>query len=113
MKSRQRQLFDRRLSFELAAFYNKFKGLQASVADVSGTTGAVLVSIANVGGAVSKGIELESRLRLTRQLSAGLELSILDSYYTNYRNAGGSAYDVALGHPIVDLTGAKTRYAPD
>jgi outer membrane receptor protein involved in Fe transport len=105
--------FDRRLNTSIALFYNKFRDLQTSVSNLTGVAGGAIVSVANVGGAVAKGIELESRLRVTQRLSVGLDVSLLNSRYTDYPNAGGTALDIAQGHPVISLTGQPTRYAPD
>jgi iron complex outermembrane recepter protein len=43
---------------------------------------------------------------------AGLSLSLLDSYYSSYPNAGATPLLVAQGQPIFDLTDHRTRYAP-
>lgn len=104
---------DQRLQLSIAAFRNKFKGLQNSVSNLTGTAGGVTVSVANVGSSIAKGVEFEARLRASDRLSAAFDFSLLDSYYTDYPNAGGTALDVAQGRPIIDLTGKPTRYAPD
>jgi len=105
--------FDHELNTSIALFYNKFRDLQTSVSNLTGVAGGAIVSVANVGGAVAKGIEFESRLRVTQRLSVGLDVSLLHSRYTDYPNAGGTALDIAQGHPIISLTGQPTRYAPD
>ncbi len=105
--------FDHRLNTSIAFFYDKFRNLQTSVSNLTGAGGGVIVSVTNVGGAVAKGIEFESRLRVTDRLSFGLDVSFLNSHYTDYKNAGGTALDLAQGRPIIDLTGKPTRYAPD
>jgi iron complex outermembrane recepter protein len=105
--------FDRQLNTSIALFYNKFRDLQTSVSNLTGVAGGAIVSVANVGGAVAKGIELESRWHATHRLSVGLDVNVLDSHYTDYPNAGGTALDIKQGHPVIDLTGRPTRYAPD
>jgi outer membrane receptor protein involved in Fe transport len=105
------QWLDRRLTFDVALFYNKYDGLQASASQNS--TGAILAVVRNVGGAISKGAEIEARWVIDSHWTAGLSLSLLDSYYSSYPNAGAPPILVARGQSIVDLTDHKTRYAPD
>nr|WP_223262587.1 TonB-dependent receptor [Sphingobium sp. SCG-1] len=104
------QLFNRRLTVNVALFRNDFDNLQVSTSQNFGA--GVVNSIGNAGGARAKGLELESRLRLGRGFSTGLSFTLLDSKYTSYPLAGGSALDVQQGRPFVDLSGARTRYAP-
>lgn len=104
------QPFDR-LTVNVAVFRNDFSGLQVSVSQNTST--GVLNVIANAGGARAQGVEVESRLRISDGLTAGLNLTLLDSFYTDYANAGGSALDIVQGRPIIDLTDQPTRYAPD
>ncbi|WCT74461.1 TonB-dependent receptor [Sphingomonas naphthae] len=104
------QWFDRRLTLNLAVFRNDFKDLQVSVSQNFGV--GVINVIGNAGGARAQGVEVEGRWRVISGLTTGLSLTLLDSKFTDYRNAGGNALDVQQGRPFVDLTGVRTRYAP-
>ncbi len=104
------QWFNRRLTLNVAVFRNDFSDLQVSASQNFGV--GVVNVIGNAGGARAQGIEVEGRWRITSELTTGLSLTLLDSKYTDYRNAAGNALDVQQGRPFVDLTGTRTRYAP-
>lgn len=104
------QWFNRRLTLNVAVFRNDFRDLQVSASQTFGV--GVANVIGNAGGARAQGIEVDTRWRITNELTTGLSLTLLDSKFTEYLGASGSALDVQQGRPFVDLSGTRTRYAP-
>lgn len=107
------QFLNRRLTLNIAAFRSDFEGLQQSAIQTNGVTGGVFPVVTNAKGARSQGIEADIKWQVTSNLDANLSLTYLDSKFTDFTNAGGSSTDVAQGHPIVDLSGKRARFAPE
>ncbi len=107
-------LLDRRLSFGLAALYNRIRDLQVLVLSLE-SSGAV--TLENAPETVIKGIEAELEwLPLPRALP-GLQLKAgamaLHGRYTDYPEGSGFDTRTGLFRSDLDLTGNKTVRTPD
>lgn len=82
-------LWDRRMTLNLAAFYNDYKDLQLSsfVADAQGGFAALFT---NAGAATTKGLELELNARLSTDLTVTGTAAWLDAGYDEYIGPGGA-----------------------
>lgn len=102
---------DGRATFNVALFRSKFSDLQLSgIAPTS--NGAFVNRVQNAGGAVSRGIEVETSLRLLDSLRMSLSGAYLDAYYTRYANATPTAQQTLQGLRFQDLSGARPPLAP-
>lgn len=122
------ELLDGRATVNVAVFRSKYEDLQlAGVVPSSG--GAYVNRVQNAGGAVSRGIELETGLRITQGLRTSLSATYLDSYYSSYPNATPTALQTrqlnlcVAANPspstacnalrVQDLSGQETPFAPN
>ncbi|WP_176590566.1 MULTISPECIES: TonB-dependent receptor [Sphingobium] len=92
-------LFDRRLTFNLTAFYMKYKRQQ--VQDQIAVGSSLLTTLRGFDGTI-KGLEVESNLRISDGLSAYANLGLLDSKYDD----GQATFAGPIG-------GNPFPYAPD
>lgn len=106
------QWLNRRLTFNIAAFRSDFEGLQQSAIGDGGVQGGIFPIVKNAKGARSQGIEADTSLRVSSALSVNLSVTYLDSKFTDFKDAGGSPTDIALGNRVIDLSGKRGRYAP-
>lgn len=86
-------LFDRKLQFNIAGFFSKYRNLQQSTTIPGGPNGNQTVT-SNVGSATIKGIELDTALRPTDGLKITATLAILDSQFRNF--IVGNVYNGAI-----------------
>ena len=77
------ELFGRRLTFNLSAFWTELEGLQANIVPTNGNRSY----LANVGDVRSRGVELDANLRATDEVTFTLNGSYNDAIYTRYPNA--------------------------
>lgn len=78
------QFFDRKLTINIAAFYNKFAGLQVQ-RQVPAPNGLTTLSIIeNSGKGRSYGAEFEATFRPVKALTLGLTAVYLNAKYTDY-----------------------------
>jgi len=109
-------LFDRTVSFNLAMFLSNYKDLQQSVTEITPTS--AFISVTNVGGLRTQGVETELNWQPNGRFNAGINLAYLDSYYKDYANAGCTAAQaieaLANGIPVCvqDLSGESPPFAP-
>ena len=73
------QFLDNRVTFNLAAFYYKYKGIQALIGSNDPVTGAAIVLYINAGDPRTYGLEGELSARLTDHLEVRLGASYLDT----------------------------------
>jgi outer membrane receptor protein involved in Fe transport len=71
----------------LAAFYSRFENLQ-----VSQFTGATTFIVSNAASAETRGVEIDGRWRVSAPLELHANLAWLNFEFTNYRNAGCTAF---------------------
>ena len=83
-------LFDDRLSLNAAVYYNRVSNLQQQVFIGKGAAG---VNILNVGESHSQGVELQTRLRATNDLTLGLDYAYLEAGFDKYMVLGVNVAD--------------------
>ena len=113
------QLFDRRMTLNLAAFRNDFSNLQV-VINGTNAAGAPVNFVRNAAASRAQGIELETRFAVTDYFKIAAAGTYLDSTYRNYADAGATyaqqlAAIQAGRNPSAerqDLSGRRTLYAP-
>ena len=95
------QFMDRRITFNIAAFYNKFSGLQVQ-RQVPAPNGLTTLSIIeNAGKGRSYGVELETLFRATDALTLGFNAVYLNSQYTDYETGtAANGLGPLLGCPV-------------
>ncbi len=76
-------LLDNRVTFNVAAFYSQYKGLQQNTTIPGGPTGNQTIT-ANVGKANIKGIEADLVAKPTPELTLRGSLGLLDSNFKNF-----------------------------
>jgi len=111
------QFMDRHVTLNLAAFYNKYSGLQVQ-RQVPAPNGLTTLSIIeNAGKGRSYGLEAEVVLKPTDRLTVGIAAVYLDSKYTQYET-GTSANGLGplLGCPVApaarDFTCESGGFSP-
>jgi iron complex outermembrane receptor protein len=80
------QLFDRRLTLNLAGFWTDISNYQSAVTTIT-NLGSSLQYLQNVGAVRSRGAEADSNFALTRRISLSANVSYTDAYYVHYQNA--------------------------
>lgn len=103
-------LLDGAAEFNVALFYSEFDDMQVSAQEGDSFT------VANAGSAISQGVEIDGRWRLTENLTLIGNLAYLDSYYDEFE--GNQCYQgqtEALGciDGAQDSSGQKTMFAPE
>jgi iron complex outermembrane recepter protein len=115
-------LFDRRVRFNIATFFSKYKGIQLSLGNCTAITGqgfgAPCALPVNAGDADVKGIEVETTIRPFDGASIDTALSYIDFEYkrfgtfTSTNPTTGAVTTVAVGGPT-NLNGPQYGdYAP-
>lgn len=109
-------LFNRTVSFNLSIFRSVYKDLQQSVTQFTETS--AFITVANVGGLITKGVEAELVWQPNDRFKFGADFAVLDTAYRNYANAGCTALqslEARLAGQvgcIQDLTGRSPPFAP-
>lgn len=103
-------LLDGAAEFNVTLFYSVFDDMQVSAQEGDSFT------VANAGSAISQGVEIDGRWRLTENLTLIGNLAYLDSYYDEFE--GNQCYQgqtVALGciNGAQDSSGNRTMFAPE
>jgi iron complex outermembrane receptor protein len=99
------QLFENRLTANLAAYYTQVKDFQANVVD-SGP-GALRGYLANVEEVRVKGAELDLTARPTADLSGYLTVSWTDGEYTDFENGPCPLERIGASTAACDLSGQE------
>jgi len=98
-------VFDRRLQFDLAAFYSKYNRLQQNTTIPGGPTGNQTIT-SNVGSANIKGVEVDFNARPAEHLHFNGSLGYLDAKFKNFIvgnvGPGGNIipFDYSANNPI-------------
>jgi len=79
------QFWDRRVTFNLAAFWTEVKDYQATV--TNGQLGVIRGYLANAGKVRSRGIELDSSIRPTDRFRAYFNGAFTDAKYVDFEDA--------------------------
>jgi len=109
-------LFDRRVRFNLAAFFSKYKDIQLSLGNCTAIAGvgfgAPCALPVNAGDADIKGIELETTIRPIDGMTIDGAVSYLDFQYKRFGEYAVGAGTVSVGGPT-NLNGPQFGdYAP-
>ena len=105
------ELFDRRVSLDVAAFRNDFSDLQV-VIDGNNAAGALVNFVRNAAASRAQGVEVEAKWVVSPAFRVSTEGTYLDSKYRNYKNAGPTYAQQLAGQQTQDLSGRPTLYAP-
>ena len=102
------QLFDRKLDLNLAGYVSDYKNMQQNLTVPGGPTGNQTITGNVPGGAIIKGIEMDTSLRVTSQLRISASAAYMKSHFRNFVANG------ALAGVIVPFDYSKNRliYAP-
>ncbi len=96
-------LLDRRIRFNVAAFYSKYKGIQLTLTNCTVQAGAGFGAPCalpvNAGDADMKGIEIETTLRPTEGLLIDGSMAFLDFDYKKFASFSTGAGTVSVGGP--------------
>lgn len=109
-------LFNRTLRFNLAVFRSDYKNLQQAVAQFTATS--AFITVTNVGGLKSQGIEADLEWRPNRNWHLAANLALLDTAYRNYANAGCTALQALQATQAgqvgcaQNLTGRSSPFSP-
>ncbi|WP_298200391.1 TonB-dependent receptor [Novosphingobium sp.] len=91
-------LFDRLLSFSLAAYKTRFNGFQANFPAVF--LGAISTRLTNAGSVNSKGIELDATLRPSRNLRLSTAMAFTDAKIDQFICPSGTTCPNYDGQPL-------------
>jgi iron complex outermembrane receptor protein len=100
----KQQLFDNRLTLNIAGFWTNLKGLQANIVPSNGNRSY----LANVGNVRTRGIEADVTLRATDRLTFSGSGAYNDATYTSYPNAPCPVGVTG----VCDLTGERLYQSP-
>lgn len=109
-------LLDRSLSFNLSVFLSEYEDLQQSVSQFTETS--AFITVANVGGLETKGIETELLWRPVENWQFGADIALLDATYKDYPNGGCNALQAFQSQAngeltcFQDLSGEAPPFAP-
>ena len=109
-------LFDRAVSFNLSIFRSDYKDLQQSVTQFTATS--AFISVTNVGGLQTQGIEADLVWRPSERFEFGSDFALLDATYRNYSNGGCTALQALRANQanqaacLQDLSGQSPPFAP-
>lgn len=105
------RLFQGAASLQIALFRSDFDDVQSSTYD-----GLIGFTVNNAGETRSQGIEIESRARLSKALTVGLNYAYLDAKYITFENAqcynGQTAAQGCIGG-VRSLNGERTQFSPE
>lgn len=110
-------LLDRRLQFNVAAFYSKYNDLQQNTTIAGGPTGNQTITD-NAGKATIKGLEFDANFRATQHLRFTATLGVLRSKFNEYMVPGvspitGSPVSPITGNPVIfDYSRNRLIYTP-
>ena len=104
------QLFDRRVTLNLAAFWTEVGDYQTSIVDVDTSAGARLY-IANIEKVRSRGLEAEASIRPVEGVTIGASGAYVDAVYVSYKNGGCPPERLNRGR-ICDLSGEPLAGSP-
>lgn len=105
-------LADGAAELNISIFRSEYDDLQTSAFD-----GVAGFTVGNAGSAISQGVELDGRWRLTEGLTVSGSVSFLDATYDDFKNAGCSQFHAKFTNEceggIRDLSGEPLVFAPD
>ncbi|MEA1942487.1 MAG: TonB-dependent receptor [Pseudomonadota bacterium] len=102
-----------RMQFNATAYFAQYENLQISQFD-----GTIGFNVGNAGETEIAGVDLDTRIALTDELTLSAGLSYLDFEYTDFRR-GNCAFgetpdgDIVNGVQLCDYTGRRGRFTPE
>jgi iron complex outermembrane receptor protein len=99
------QLFDRRLTANLAVFRSETTNYQANVVDTAG--GALRTYLDNINEVRSQGVELDLRLAPVGGFTAYTSVSYTDAKYVDYKNGPCPLERIGAATTACDLSGKR------
>ena len=108
------EFFDRALAVNLAAFWMKYKDMQVSAIEYTGTGIARQQQLvtSNAAKASISGLEAEWSWRLTRADRITGNLSLLEAKYDDFLTCDSALLDCAVAANVVNLKGDRLPHAP-
>jgi len=104
-------LFDRRLSINVAAFYSKFSDLQESI-NVNVPGAGTINVVENAAKSTVKGLEFTTVIRPSDALTISADLGYLSSKYNDYVGAPCASLQNLRPGCTQDLSGITRAFAP-
>ncbi|MET0987193.1 MAG: TonB-dependent receptor [Steroidobacteraceae bacterium] len=105
--------FDRRVRFNIAAFYSEYTDLQETTFSV-GASGIPVSITGNAAESTSKGVELESAFQVSEELQLTLDVALLSSEYDKHpRGVCPLFLQATTPQCVADLSGKDRAYSPD
>lgn len=105
------ELLDRTLALNLDAFVMKYKDMQVSAIEYTGTGQQQLVT-SNAAKSTIQGIEAEWSWRLTKDTRFSGNVSWLDAQYDDFVTCDSALLDCNLASSVVNLKGDALPHAP-
>jgi outer membrane receptor protein involved in Fe transport len=99
------------LLLNLDIFRSNYKDLQVTELVSDPVLGLVQLTT-NAATSRSQGVEFETQWAMSKSFRLKSNLTYLDSRYTSYPNAGGTALQLYNGIQFQDLSGQPTEFAP-
>ncbi len=96
-----------RANISTAVFYTEITDLQVT------SFGVLAFKVGNAAELTSQGVEFETQIAVTEDLTAGLSVQYLDAEYDSYKNGPASVYQLADGILEQDLSGHTPPFAPE
>lgn len=105
------QFFDRRATFNAAAFWTEISDYQTAITDQPAGSNVARQYIANIPKVRSRGVEGELSVAATDHFSFNASASYTDARYVTYTNAPQAVERQNLG-PVQDLSGERLPGVP-
>jgi len=105
------QAWDRRITFNAAAFWTEAKNYQAAISETIGNTTSFRRYISNIPGVRSRGLEGDLTVAPTRNISFTASAAYVDAVYKGYTNAQNAAERRNISE-VQDLSGEQIANAP-
>ncbi|MCJ2178766.1 TonB-dependent receptor [Novosphingobium album (ex Hu et al. 2023)] len=113
-------LFDRKLEINLAGYVSDYKNMQQNLTIPGGPTGNQTITGNVPGGAIIKGIEMDSTLRVTHNFTLTGSLAYMKSHFRNFVTCGAYAgtlstatsCDASAGLVPFNYSANRLIYAP-
>lgn len=102
--------FDRKLLFNVAAFYAEYSQLQQNTTIAGGPTGNETI-VSNVGSSKVKGVEIDFTARPVRALTISGGVGFLDNSFSGFITGGSDP--ITGGRATFDYSKVDSIYSPD
>ncbi len=105
------QLFDRRLIFNIDAYYTRIRDFQTNVTD-TGAAVALRTYLANIPKVRVKGVEADATAQVTRDFQLRASAAYADGKYVSYPNGPCPIERIGTGTSACNLTGKSLSGLP-